>query len=83
MVLLHAEMTLALCVRQGEQQRLVHTLRRAAGQSHRHGDLVRRVKGDARNLTEPVGMVLHDVQRLSAVDFKELDRPVGRDAVGR
>lgn len=81
-VLFHTEMALALCVRQGEQQRLVHALRRAAGKSHRHGDLVRRVKGDARHLTEPVGMVLHDVQRLSAVDLEELDRPVGCDAMG-
>ena len=82
-MLLHAEMSLHLGVGQRVQERCVDPLLRSGREADAGCDPVRRFEACPCQLTEPVGMVLHNVHGLFSVFPIELHRAVGGDPVGR
>ena len=82
-VLLHTEMPLHLGVCQRVEERCVDPLLRSVREADAGCNPVRRFEACPCQLTEPVGMVLHNVHGLFSVFPIELHRAIGGDPVGR
>ena len=81
-VLLHTEMPLHLGVCQRVQERCVDPLLRSGREADAGCDPIRGFEARPCQLTEPVGMVLHNIHGLFPILSVELYRAVGGDSIG-
>ena len=81
-VLFHAQISFSFCFLKCVKKSLIHTLWSEFLKSHTHCDLIGGMKPNARNLTEFIGMIFHDIHRFVAIKLIKLDGSVRCDTVG-